>query len=96
VLPGATPAGGRRSGWRCWSQLTFAHLVADRMAAPGIGALPVVSRSGAGSLVGMLTQSSLLQNRERLLVEERRAEKLLTLRRTGRPLVAARGDSCNN
>jgi hypothetical protein len=59
-------------------------------------ALPVVSRSDAGSLVGMVTQFSLRHARERLLVEEPHAEKLLTLRRTGRPLVAARGDSCNN
>jgi hypothetical protein len=44
----------------------------------------------------MVTQFSLRHARERLLVEERHAEKMLTLRRTGRPLVAARGDSCNN
>lgn len=44
----------------------------------------------------MVTQFRLRHARERLLVEERHAEKLLTLRRTGRPLVAARGDSCNN
>jgi hypothetical protein len=44
----------------------------------------------------MVTQFSHRHARERLLVEERHAEKLLTRRRTGRPLVAARGDSCNN
>jgi chloride channel protein, CIC family len=57
--------------------------VADRMAALRLGALPVVSRSDAGRLEGVITQFNLLQAREKLLVEERHAEKLLALRRVG-------------
>jgi chloride channel protein, CIC family len=55
--------------------------VADRMAALGLGALPVVSRSDAARLEGIITQFNLLQAREKLLVEERHAEKVLALRR---------------
>lgn len=55
--------------------------VADRMAALGLGALPVVSRPDAGRLEGIITQFNLLQAREKLLVEERHAEKVLALRR---------------
>jgi chloride channel protein, CIC family len=57
--------------------------VADRMAALGLGTLPVVSRSDAGRLEGIITQFNLLQAREKLLVEERHAERLLALRRVG-------------
>lgn len=55
--------------------------VADRMAVLGLGALPVVSRANAGDLEGIITQFNLLQARERLLQEERHAERVLTLRR---------------
>jgi CIC family chloride channel protein len=55
--------------------------VADRMAALGLGALPVVSRASPGKLEGIITQFNLLQARERLLQEERHAERVLTLRR---------------
>jgi hypothetical protein len=51
------------------------------MAALGLGALPVVSRSDSGKLEGIITQFSLLQAREKRLQEERHAEKVLTLRR---------------
>jgi chloride channel protein, CIC family len=54
--------------------------VADRMALLGLGALPVVSRDDAGSLEGVISQFNLMQARERLLVEEQRAERVLTLR----------------
>ncbi|HEY3981460.1 MAG TPA: chloride channel protein [Streptosporangiaceae bacterium] len=54
--------------------------VADRMAALGLGVLPVVDRSDPGRLDGLITQFDLLQARQRLLEEERRAERVLTLR----------------
>lgn len=57
--------------------------VADRMAAQGFGALPVVDRSDPAVLDGLITQSDLLRARQKLLEEERRAERILTLRRMG-------------
>ncbi len=56
--------------------------VADRMAAAGIGVLPVVARDDPAHLLGLLTQFDLLQARQKLLEEERHAERVLTLRRT--------------
>jgi CBS domain-containing protein len=59
--------------------------VADRMAALGLGVLPVVSRQDPQRLEGILTQFDLLDARQKLLEEERKAERVLTLRRvTGR------------
>lgn len=58
--------------------------VADRMAADGVGVLPVVDRSDRARLDGLITQFDLLNAREKLLEEERRAERLLTLRSMGR------------
>lgn len=55
--------------------------VADRMAAGWVGVLPVVERSDPGHLVGIVTQFDLLAARQKLLEEERRAERVLTLRR---------------
>jgi H+/Cl- antiporter ClcA len=55
--------------------------VADRMAALGVGVLPVVDRSDPARLDGLVTQFDLLQARERLLAEERHAERVLLLRR---------------
>ena len=55
--------------------------VADRMAHEGLGVLPVVDRSEPNRLVGLVTQFDLLQARQRLLEEERHAERVLTLRR---------------
>ena len=55
--------------------------VADRMAALKLGALPVVDRSDASRLVGLITQFDLLNARQKLLEEERHAERVLTLRR---------------
>ena len=51
------------------------------MAALRLGALPVVSRSDGGRLEGIVTQFNLLQAWEKLLVEERHAQKVLALRR---------------
>jgi CIC family chloride channel protein len=55
--------------------------VADRMAALGLGVLPVVDRSDPRHLDGLVTQFDLLEARQKLLEEERRAERVLTLRR---------------
>ena len=55
--------------------------VADRMAASGFGVLPVVERNDPDHLIGIVTQFDLLDARQKLLEEERRAERILTLRR---------------
>lgn len=57
--------------------------VADRMAATGIGVLAVVDRLAPDRLLGLITQFDLLAARQKLLEEERHAERVLTLRRTG-------------
>ncbi|MGH9096227.1 MAG: chloride channel protein, partial [Acidimicrobiales bacterium] len=61
--------------------------VADRMAALGLGAIPVVSRTDPSHLEGLITQFDLLDARQKLLEEERHAERVLTIRR-----VVARGN----
>lgn len=55
--------------------------VADRMASLGLGVLPVVAREDWRLLDGLVTQFDLLEAREKLLEEERHAERVLTLRR---------------
>jgi predicted transcriptional regulator len=55
--------------------------VADRMDHGGLGVLPVVEREDPNTLVGLVTQFDLLDARQKLLEEERRAERILTLRR---------------
>jgi CIC family chloride channel protein len=55
--------------------------VADRMAVHGIGVIPVVDRADPVCLVGFVTQFDLLAARQKLLEEERHAERVLTLRR---------------
>ncbi len=55
--------------------------VADRMAALGLGVLPVVDRANMHHLDGLITQFDLLEARQKLLEEERHAERVLTLRR---------------
>jgi CIC family chloride channel protein len=54
--------------------------VADRMAALGLGVLPVVDRADVRHLDGLITQFDLLEARQKLLEEERHAERILTLR----------------
>ncbi len=54
--------------------------VADRMAAHGLGVLPVFERSRPDHLVGLVTQFDLLDARQKLLEEERHAERVLKLR----------------
>ncbi len=53
--------------------------VADTMAALELGVLPVVDRDG--HLDGLITEFDLLAARQRLLEQERHAERVLTLRR---------------
>jgi chloride channel protein, CIC family len=65
---------------------TLRH-AADRMLARDHGVLPVVDRDEPDRLVGVLTQFDLLRARERVLVEERRRERPLALRRPDRPLL---------
>lgn len=57
--------------------------VADRMAHGGFGVLPVVDRASPTRLVGLITQFDLLEARQKLLEEERHAERVLSLRRAG-------------
>jgi H+/Cl- antiporter ClcA len=63
--------------------------VADRMAALGLGVLPVVDRTDTGHLEGLLTEFDLLRARQKLLEEERHAERVLTLRRVKSPTSAS-------
>lgn len=66
------------------TDMTFAHpdeilrTVADRMASLEIGVLPVVDRKDPTQLEGLITQFDLLRARQKLLIEERHAERLLT------------------
>ena len=55
--------------------------VADRMASLGVGVIPVVDRADLKHLCGLITQFDLLTARQKLLEEERHAERVLTLRR---------------
>ena len=54
--------------------------VADRMAACDLGVIPVVDSNDTSHLVGLITQFDLLQARQKLLEEERHAERVMTLR----------------
>jgi chloride channel protein, CIC family len=58
--------------------------VADRMASNVLGVLPVVDRADTDRLKGLITQFDLLSARQKLLEEERHAERVLTLRRPAR------------
>ena len=81
------------------SSLAVAHpdeilrSVADRMAALGLGVLPVVDRADPTRLDGLITQFDLFNARQKLLEEERHAERVLTLRpmtirRNGTPVAS--------
>ena len=54
--------------------------IADRMAGLGVGVLPVVGRADATRLQGLITQFDLLEARQKLLEEERHAERVLMVR----------------
>jgi len=53
--------------------------VADRMAGSGLGVLPVLQRGDHARLVGLVSEFGLLRARQKLLEEERRAERVLIL-----------------
>jgi chloride channel protein, CIC family len=55
--------------------------IADRMAHVRLGVLPVVDRTDPSRFVGLVTQFDLLEARQKLLEEERKAERVLILRR---------------
>jgi CIC family chloride channel protein len=56
------------------------RVVVNRMAETGITRLPVVDRSDPGKLVGMISLKDLLKARTRNLEDERRRERVLTMR----------------
>ena len=55
--------------------------VADRMAVSALGVLPVVEPDQPRRLQGLITHFDILNARQKLLEEERHAERVLTLRR---------------
>jgi CBS domain-containing protein len=69
------------------SAYTVAHpdeilrAVADRMAVSALGVLPVVDPGQPRRLQGLITHFDILNARQKLLEEERHAERVLTLRR---------------
>ena len=86
---------GRCVGEVMLSPVALAHpdevlrTVADRMVQHTLGVLPVVERADTARLVGLVTQFDLLQARQKLLEEERHAERVLTLRRATPKAVAS-------
>ena len=54
--------------------------VADRMVALGVGAMPVVDRADPSRLEGLITQFDLFGVRQKLLEEERSAQRVLMVR----------------
>ena len=56
------------------------RVVADRMVAARVGAMPVVDPAEPGRLRGLVTQFNLFQARVRMLEEERHRERMLRLR----------------
>ncbi|MGH2873195.1 MAG: chloride channel protein, partial [Solirubrobacteraceae bacterium] len=90
VLPWSAVLAGREAGTAgdaMISPTTVAHsdeilrVIADRMVAAGVGVLPVVSRTDARRLEGLVSQFALFTARGKLLEEERKAERVLRLRR---------------
>lgn len=63
--------------------------VADRMASFGVGVIPVVDRADTKHICGLITQFDPLTARQKLLEEERHAERVLTLRRVAPPRTDA-------
>ncbi len=55
------------------------RVVTNRMIAAGIGRIPIVSPEQPDHLVGIITRSDLLKARQRMLDEEERRERVLTL-----------------
>jgi H+/Cl- antiporter ClcA/CBS domain-containing protein len=55
------------------------RVIADRMSASQLGALPVVDPAHKGKLCGLITQFDLLTARDRILQEERKRERVLKI-----------------
>jgi chloride channel protein, CIC family len=92
VLPWSAVLAGRSNGARSVREAMIAPTavahpdeilrgVADRMASLGLGVLPVVDRRDLRHLDGLVTHFDIFESRQKLLEEERRAERVLTLRR---------------
>jgi len=92
VLPWSAVLAARADGSRLVSEAmlqpsALAHPdeilrnVADRMVSLGVGALPVVDRMDGHRFDGLLTQFDIFHARQKLLEEERHAERVLILRR---------------
>jgi len=64
---------------------------AERMAAAGVGRLPVVSSEGPQKVIGIITRSDLLKPRARSVEEEVRRERLIRLRRRSRHKTRSEG-----
>src|SRR5579875_1924388 len=83
--------GARTAGDAMITDMTVAYPdellrpLADRMAEQGVGVLPVVARSDPRRLDGLVTQFDLMHARQKLLIEERHAERLLRPLRVGPP-----------
>jgi CIC family chloride channel protein len=82
---------GRSAAEAMMAPVAVAHpdeilrVVAHRMASMDITAMPVVDRADPTRLDGLISMFDLLGARQRLLEEERHAERVLQLRRLGRP-----------
>ncbi len=102
ILPWSSVLAARATGQNVWEAMLapraiaypdeILRTVADRMAAQGIGVIPVVERTDIKCLRGLITQFDLLQARQKLLDEERHAERVLTLRRVAPRIRDERGD----
>ncbi|MGH9301360.1 MAG: chloride channel protein, partial [Acidimicrobiales bacterium] len=60
------------------------QMVANRMVLLGVGVMPVVERAHPDVLAGLITQFDLLVGRQKLLEEERQAERVLRVPRVPR------------
>ncbi|MHB1536919.1 MAG: chloride channel protein [Solirubrobacteraceae bacterium] len=106
VLPWSAVLASRDSGRRAGEEMIppralaypdeILRGVADRMANLQIGVIPVVARDDPQRLDGLVSQFDLLRARQKLLIEERHAERVLRIRRVasvrGRELTAAGAD----
>ncbi len=77
---GATAAGAMVTGPAVAYPDEILRNVADRMVTLGVGAMPVVDRGDPHRLEGLITQFDLFGARQKLLEEERDAQRVLTVR----------------
>jgi H+/Cl- antiporter ClcA len=79
--PNATVADIMLTGYTVAHPDEILRAVADRMAVSALGVLPVVEPDQPRRLQGLITHFDILNARQKLLEEERHAERVLTLRR---------------